>query len=183
MINYVDIAVIVVAALFLIIGLFKGFVKPLVSLLGWGGSFAGIYFFAGKISDLLLQTKLGDWMTEQMLKVTSDLAHVEQIVNYTGMTVASIAIILVVSIVVAIINVLLNKAFYGRKGVANRIFGGILYLIKSVLFICILMTIIMTILEFIGRQDIIDMFNNGVISKYFVQYNPFKLMFDLVIAK
>ena len=54
--NYFDIAVLIFLALGLIIGLFKGFIKPLVTVIGWGVGFALIYFFSDNLAGVFAST-------------------------------------------------------------------------------------------------------------------------------
>lgn len=179
---YVDIAVLAIAALFIIIGLVKGFIKPLVSVIGWGLSFAGIYFFAGKISSILLGTGLNGILTGLVQKFVSDAASITQIVDYLGLTISTVAILLVVGILVAIINAILVKITYARKTALNRLFGGLLYFVKGVFVIFILLTVTTTLLQAIGKQEIIDMYiTNSTITKFLVQYNPINMIFDIIL--
>lgn len=58
--NYFDIAILCVMALFLVIGVFKGFVKTFLGILSWGISLLIIYFLGDNISTWLAGTPIGD---------------------------------------------------------------------------------------------------------------------------
>lgn len=58
--NYIDYAIIAILVLGLIIGLFKGFIKPAFSILVWGAIIALIYFLGQQVADLIGATPLGD---------------------------------------------------------------------------------------------------------------------------
>lgn len=181
---YVDIAVLVLVALFIIIGFVKGFVKPLVSLIGWGFSFAGIYFFSEKLSSVLLGTKLNEWLTGFVQKFITEADAVIKTVDYLGLTIATSIILLIVAILVAIINAIITKTTFSRKTFLNRFFGSILYLAKGIFSIFTLLTIIVIILQAIGKTDILETyFYNSTITKYLIQYNPIDKIFNILLAK
>lgn len=58
--NYIDYAIIAILVLGLIIGLFKGFIKPTLSILSWCTIIALIYFCGQQIATMLGATPLGD---------------------------------------------------------------------------------------------------------------------------
>lgn len=58
--NVFDYVIIGVLALFLLIGILKGFIKTLISIAIWGGSIAIIYFFGDILAGFLVNTFIGE---------------------------------------------------------------------------------------------------------------------------
>lgn len=58
--NIFDYVIIGVLALFLLIGILKGFIKTLISIAVWGGSIAIIYFFGDMLAGYLVNTVVGE---------------------------------------------------------------------------------------------------------------------------
>lgn len=58
--NIFDYVIIGVLALFLLIGILKGFIKTLISIAVWGGSIAIIYFFGDMLAGFLVNTVIGE---------------------------------------------------------------------------------------------------------------------------
>lgn len=58
--NVFDYVIIGVLALFLLIGILKGFIKTLISIAIWGGSIAIIYFFGDMLAGFLVNTVIGE---------------------------------------------------------------------------------------------------------------------------
>lgn len=58
--NIFDYVIIGVLALFLLIGILKGFIKTLISIAVWGGSIAIIYFFGDMLAGFLVDTVIGE---------------------------------------------------------------------------------------------------------------------------
>lgn len=58
--NVFDYVIIGVLALFLLIGILKGFIKTLISIAVWGGSIAIIYFFGDMLAGFLVNTVVGE---------------------------------------------------------------------------------------------------------------------------
>lgn len=58
--NVFDYVIIGVLALFLLIGILKGFIKTLISIAIWGGSIAIIYFFGDMLAGFLVNTFIGE---------------------------------------------------------------------------------------------------------------------------
>lgn len=58
--NVFDYVIIGVLALFLLIGILKGFIKTLISIAVWGGSIAIIYFFGDMLAGFLVNTVIGE---------------------------------------------------------------------------------------------------------------------------
>lgn len=58
--NVFDYVILGVLALFLLIGVLKGFVKTLISIAIWGGSIAIIYFFGDMLAGLIVNTVIGE---------------------------------------------------------------------------------------------------------------------------
>lgn len=180
--NYVEIAVIAIMALFIIVGIFKGFWKPFMSLIGWGISVASIYFFGGKLANLINPTSFGNWIRGFVGKIIENVDIVEKVTNYIILGIVAVAIVLVVSIIVAIINIILkNSLFMKRKGFWDRFFGALLYIVKGALFVFIVLALLMPILDALKQTEIINMINEGKFSRYLVEYNPITLLFQAIL--
>lgn len=67
--NYFDIAILVVMALFLVVGFWKGFIKTGLALASWGVSFLLIYLFAKKLGDMMLGSSIGNFFRDTFLKI------------------------------------------------------------------------------------------------------------------
>ena len=73
--NPLDITVLVIIVLFFIYGIMKGFIKPCISLVGWGVAIALIYFVAAKFGEMLMGTAVGTWVESLVGKTTGILGN------------------------------------------------------------------------------------------------------------
>lgn len=62
--NYFDLAILIVVALFFLLGIWKGFFKTAMSLVTWGLIFVGIYFLGEKLGTLIESTAIGTWISK-----------------------------------------------------------------------------------------------------------------------
>ena len=240
--NYLDIAILVFVGLFFLYGLLKGFVKPIISIIGFGGAIALIYFTSKPFGNILMNSFIGDWvggwfsgLVEKLgdnanaivvespnglvlsgtsVLVTTVLAESlgipsfmlggfvnnmqagialgENFTNscklYVGILFASIIIIIGVAIVVTILKIILHKAL-AQDGISmiNRGLGGLLYMILGVLVASVIIYIMSYIVGLLNTPTAIQikemMGEDSVIAKYFVEYNPIKLIIDAVTNK
>lgn len=74
-INYFDIAIIAFLLLFLIVGIFKGFIRPMITLVGLGGAIALIYFFSDQFGQILMNSFIGGFLTEPVANMVGKLGE------------------------------------------------------------------------------------------------------------
>ena len=231
--NTVDIIVLVVVVLFFLYGLMRGFIRPIITILGLGVAAALIYFLSASFGELLIDTSLGEWIESMLMKTTGILGSEkdftvvlvgeEWVFSHNGESVitmlqsnvmypsfmidsimanmtagtlemnivkslniyfmqfiAGLIILVAVMIIFFIINIFAGRAIYKTKiGVVNRMLGSVLYLGIGVLFIFIAFTITSTVVGMLGNEtgdSILEMMNNGMISKYITLYNPITML-------
>ena len=71
--NPLDGTVIGILVFFMIYGIFKGFIKPVISLVSWGVALTLIYLFSGQLGDVLMSTSMGGWISPMLEGTTESL--------------------------------------------------------------------------------------------------------------
>ena len=109
--NYLDYAIIAILALALITGLFKGFVKPIISIISWGVIIGVIYFLGQQVADLLGTTPLGDLLqglVRTTLEPLGELGTENVVQNSQGVWVIASSGVALTDAVVTIPDFILN---------------------------------------------------------------------------
>ena len=68
-----------------------------------------------------------------------------------------------------------------RKTALDRVFGGLLNIIKGALWVCIILAILIPIAQKFNIQEVTNMINGSTVTKYIVQYNPITMLVNLII--
>lgn len=85
--NYFDYAILAIFVLFLLLGLYRGFIKTVLSLISWAISFLLIYLFAKTLAGALMNIGfIGDFFRDYVPKLfpVGDPATYEVIINEAG---------------------------------------------------------------------------------------------------
>lgn len=233
--NAFDYAIIGVLALFLLLGLYKGFIKTTIALAAWAAGIALIYFLGDVFGSWLMSVGLGDTLTDSfagMIKgdaanlvigsgadglylVGTDLTVAEGLsqlgipsflhsmiiglmvpgatlatsiggglARYACIAIGSVILLLGVTIIAKIISVALHKTLkrYKLTGI-NRVIGGILYAGIGFFFVCAAMLLIDAMAGLSFMPPVITMRSEGIISSWFAENNPIKMLIDLIAAK
>lgn len=118
--NLVDVAILVVLAVFLVKGLVRGLFKELCSLIGLLGGALLAYRFHGSLADLLLQSV--------------------RIPNAVAVVVAFLAIFLATIVIFAILGHLLSRVVkLVFLGGLNRVAGGFFGLVEGVVLLSVIL--------------------------------------------
>lgn len=172
-VNYIDIAIIVLVLLFMIVGIFKGFLRPLITLVGLGGAAALIYFYAVPFGGVI-----GGWGLTEALVGNEGFAGFAANINFFGTSVESAAsivcsliagaIILIGMIILTIIvkSIVKRIAAVGPIKAVDRVFGAVFYIAIGALVAFVLLMILDLICDAI--IPILDPSGSG-----------YKVMFDI----
>lgn len=230
-----DYVIIGVLVLFLLLGLYKGFVKTSIALAAWAAGLALIYFLGDVFGNWLMNIGLGDALTSSFsglikgdvanfvigsgtdgliligteMTVTEGLSHLgiptflhnmiiglmtpgatlaegigSGLAKYACLAIGSVILLIGVSIIAKIISSALHKTLkkYKLTGV-NRLIGGVLYAGIGFFFVCAAMILIDAMAGLDFMQPIITNRNAGIISSWFANNNPIKMLIDLIASK
>lgn len=134
-INYIDIAIIMLMVLFMIVGIFKGFLRPLITLIGLGGAVALIYFYAEPFGGII-----GGWGLTEALVGSEGFASFAGSLEFLGGVDAAAAMICavvagaIILIGMGIVTVIVKSIVKRITGVGpikavDRVFGAVFYLV------------------------------------------------------
>lgn len=184
---YFDLAIAAILLLYFLFGLAKGFVKPITCIISWGIIILAFYFAANPLNNLLTSEQVGldSILSGALGNVISDTALVDKIVKYLILAIIGVALIIVVKLIFAIINLItkrMRRAY--RKSGLDRFMGGLLNLVKGALVVCVLMAIIAPLSELLAAQfnfpDLKTMIDNSYVTKYIVEYNPITMLINAI---
>ncbi|MDE6967804.1 MAG: CvpA family protein [Clostridia bacterium] len=180
-----DIVIAAIIVLYFLFGFFKGFTKPLISIISWGVIFALIYFVGKPLGNMLMiEVGLEQPIREILAKIIEDGALINTICKYVGVVIASIGIFLIVKILAMVINIIIKKARKAhRKTALDRILGCILGIIKGAVVVCVIMAILVPLIDIIKVPELTNMINNSYVTKYIVEYNPITMLFEHIVTK
>ena len=177
-----DLAIAAILVLYFLWGFFKGFVKPLTALISWGVIILLVYFGGKYLGDLIVSKTGLEPTILELLQKFIDAQLAIDIMNYVKLFIAAICIFIVVKLITCIINIIIKRARRAhRKSALDRLFGGLLNLIKGALWVCIILAILVPIAEVLNIAEITNMVNGSTITKYIVQYNPVTLLFNAIV--
>lgn len=110
---------------------------------------------------------------------------IDNFVKYTGILLGSACIFIVVKFITMIINIFIKKAQKPyKKSAVNRIVGGLLNIIKGVLWVFIILAILYPISELIninGAPVVKDLLDANVMTKFLIDKNPIMMLFNLLV--
>lgn len=183
-----DLCVAAFILLYFLWGLHKGYAKPLAGIISWGIIIAVVYFGGAYIGNLLLDKAGLAPILEQglnmILESIENAPPVNVIIDYIGLIIAAFIIVVVVKVITFIVNVCIKKARKPYKRTwLDRIFGGILNVIKGAFVACILISVISVFANIFEILEIKNAFDGSVMTKYLVEYNPITMLFKAILAK
>lgn len=161
--NYFDIAILVVLGLFLLWGLWKGFVKTGLSLLGWGVAITLIYFFAAEIGAFIDSSAVGGWINDGIFKAFNgnELFNVELVDSGNGLVLGGSGIAITDALKEAHIPSFLQNSILGFMSAGGTIASGLskgittyIDIVIAALAILIVTGIVFSILKLIFRRAI-----------------------------
>ncbi len=177
-----DLAIAAILVLYFLWGFFKGFAKPLTAIISWAVIILLVYFGGNFLGELIVgRTGLEPQVLELLQKFV-DAQQALAIVKYVGLAIAAVCIFIVVKLITFIINIVIKRARRAhRKSALDRIFGGLLNLVKGALWVCIILAILAPLAEILGIAEISNMISGSTVTKYIVQYNPITLLFNVIV--
>ena len=177
-----DLAIAAILVLYFLWGLFKGFAKPLTAIISWAVIILLVYFGGNFLGELIVGRTGLEPKVLELLQNFVDAQQALAIVKYVGLAIAAVCIFIVVKLITFIINIIIKRARRAhRKSALDRLFGGLLNLIKGALWVCIILAILVPIAEVLNIAEITNMVNGSTITKYIVQYNPVTLLFNAIV--
>ncbi len=177
-----DLAIAAILVLYFLWGLFKGFAKPLTAIISWAVIILLVYFGGNFLGDLIIGRTGLEPKVLELLQNFVDAQQALAIVKYVGIAIAAVCIFIVVKLITFIINIVIKRARRAhRKSALDRIFGGLLNLIKGALWVCIILAILAPLAEILGIAEISNMISGSTVTKYIVQYNPITLLFNVIV--
>ncbi len=177
-----DLAIAAILVLYFLWGLFKGFAKPLTAIISWAVIILLVYFGGNFLGDLIIGRTGLEPKVLELLQNFVDAQQALAIVKYVGLAIAAVCIFIVVKLITFIINIIIKRARRAhRKSALDRIFGGLLNLVKGALWVCIILAILAPLAEILGIAEISNMISGSTVTKYIVQYNPITLLFNVIV--
>lgn len=177
-----DLAIAAILVLYFLWGFFKGFAKPLTALISWAVIILLVYFGGNFLGELIIGKTGLEAQVLELLQQFVDAQQAISIVKYVGLGIAALCIFIIVKLITFIINIIIKRARRAhRKSALDRIFGGLLNLVKGALWVCIILAILAPIAEILGITEITNMISGSTVTKYIVQYNPITLLFNVII--
>ncbi len=177
-----DLAIAAILVLYFLWGLFKGFAKPLTAIISWAVIILLVYFGGNFLGDLIIGRTGLEPKVLELLQNFVDAQQALAIVKYVGIAIAAVCIFIVVKLITFIINIIIKRARRAhRKSALDRIFGGLLNLVKGALWVCIILAILAPLAEILGIAEISNMISGSTVTKYIVQYNPITLLFNVIV--
>ena len=177
-----DLAIAAILVLYFLWGLFKGFAKPLTAIISWAVIILLVYFGGNFLGELIVGRTGLEPKVLELLQNFVDAQQVLAIVKYVGLAIAAVCIFIVVKLITFIINIIIKRARRAhRKSALDRIFGGLLNLVKGALWVCIILAILAPLAEILGIAEISNMISGSTVTKYIVQYNPITLLFNVIV--
>ena len=177
-----DLAIAAILVLYFLWGLFKGFAKPLTAIISWAVIILLVYFGGNFLGDLIIGRTGLEPKVLELLQNFVDAQQALAIVKYVGIAIAAVCIFIVVKLITFIINIIIKRARRAhRKSALDRIFGGLLNLVKGALWVCIILAILAPLAEILGIAEISNMISGSTVTKYIVQYNPITLLFNVLV--
>ena len=177
-----DLAIAAILVLYFLWGLFKGFAKPLTAIISWAVIILLVYFGGNFLGELIVGRTGLEPKVLELLQNFVDAQQALAIVKYVGLAIAAVCIFIVVKQITFIINIIIKRARRAhRKSALDRIFGGLLNLVKGALWVCIILAILAPLAEILGIAEISNMISGSTVTKYIVQYNPITLLFNVIV--
>jgi len=177
-----DLAIAAILVLYFLWGLFKGFAKPLTAIISWAVIILLVYFGGNFLGELIVGRTGLEPKVLELLQNFVDAQQALAIVKYVGLAIAAVCIFIVVKLITFIINIIIKRARRAhRKSALDRIFGGLLNLVKGALWVCIILAILAPLAEILGIAEISNMISGSTVTKYIVQYNPITLLFNVIV--
>ena len=177
-----DLAIAAILVLYFLWGLFKGFAKPLTAIISWAVIILLVYFGGNFLGELIVGRTGLEPKVLELLQNFVDEQQALAIVKYVGLAIAAVCIFIVVKLITFIINIIIKRARRAhRKSALDRIFGGLLNLVKGALWVCIILAILAPLAEILGIAEISNMISGSTVTKYIVQYNPITLLFNVIV--
>lgn len=177
-----DLAIAAILVLYFLWGFFKGFAKPLTAIISWAVIILLVYFGGNFLGELIVGRTGLEPQVLELLQNFVDAQQALTIVKYVGLAIAAVCIFIVVKLITFIINIIIKRARRAhRKSALDRIFGGLLNLVKGALWVCIILAILAPLAEILGIAEISNMISGSTVTKYIVQYNPITLLFNVIV--
>lgn len=177
-----DLAIAAILVLYFLWGFFKGFAKPLTAIISWAVIILLVYFGGNFLGELIVGRTGLEPKVLELLQNFVDAQQALTIVKYVGLAIAAVCIFIVVKLITFIINIIIKRARRAhRKSALDRIFGGLLNLVKGALWVCIILAILAPLAEILGIAEISNMISGSTVTKYIVQYNPITLLFNVIV--
>ena len=182
----IDLAIAAIILLYFLWGLLRGYTKPLTALISWVLVILLIYFCAKPLGNLFINDlKVGQGIRSLFEHTSQSQEFIDNFVNYTGILLGSACIFIVVKFITMIINIFIKKAQKPyKKSAVNRIVGGLLNIIKGVLWVFIILAILYPISELIninGAPVVKDLLDANVMTKFLIDKNPIMMLFNLLV--
>lgn len=182
----IDLAIAAIILLFFLWGLLRGYTKPLTALISWVLVILLIYFCAKPLGNLFINDlKVGQSIRSLLQHSSQSQEFIDNFVKYTGILLGSACIFIVVKFITMIVNIFIKKAQKPyKKSAVNRVVGGLLNIIKGVLWVFIILAILYPISELIkinGSPVIKELLDANVMTKFLIDKNPIMMLINLLV--